>query len=369
MEVRRISQSQSRFLKSVNQKLATDTTLQSEDVIYVMGDFDRIHQIAQELDLYIIDSHTTEESGKNKENSLDFYDIGIAEILLMPNSRLINQSVKDAGFRDKYNLNVLGIRRKKEYILHDIKDEKIHSGDVLLVQGTWNDIARLSEDQSEWVVLGQPLTEAAKVTLDYKAPVAATIMVLMIAAMMFDFIPIAPVTAVMIAGLLMVLTGCFRNVESAYKTINWESIVLIAAMLPMSLALEKTGASKVISHSLVTGLGQYGPVILLAGVYFTTSLMTDVYQQYSYSSITRSHRNAIGYRNRSKPLSFPICCNRCSKHVFCISVLHTSERISNAGRTIYIYGLCESRIASSDYYRSYHDLYPASYFSVLNPYF
>lgn len=274
LEVRRISQSQSRFLKSVNQKLATDTTLQSEDVIYVMGDFNRIHQIAQELDLYIIDSHTTEESGKNKENSLDFYDIGIAEILLMPNSRLINQSVKDAGFRDKYNLNVLGIRRKKEYILHDIKDEKIHSGDVLLVQGTWNDIARLSEDQSEWVVLGQPLTEAAKVTLDYKAPVAATIMVLMIAAMMFDFIPIAPVTAVMIAGLLMVLTGCFRNVESAYKTINWESIVLIAAMLPMSLALEKTGASKVISHSLVTGLGQYGPVILLAGVYFTTSLMT-----------------------------------------------------------------------------------------------
>ena len=274
LEVRRISQSQSRFLKSVNQKLATDTTLQSEDVIYVMGDFNRIHQIAQELDLYIIDSHTTEESGKNKENSLDFYDIGIAEILLMPNSRLINQSVKDAGFRDKYNLNVLGIRRKKEYILQDIKDEKIHSGDVLLVQGTWNDIARLSEDQSEWVVLGQPLTEAAKVTLDYKAPVAAAIMVLMIAAMMFDFIPIAPVTAVMIAGLLMVLTGCFRNVESAYKTINWESIVLIAAMLPMSLALEKTGASKVISHSLVTGLGQYGPVILLAGVYFTTSLMT-----------------------------------------------------------------------------------------------
>ncbi|WP_455498805.1 SLC13 family permease [Coprobacter sp.] len=274
LEVRRISQSQSRFLKSVSQKLATDTTLQNEDVIYVMGDFDRVQQIAQDMNLYIIDSHTTEESGKHKENSLDFYDIGIAEILLMPNSRLINQIVKNAGFRDKYNLNVLAIRRKKEYILHDVKDEKIHSGDVLLVQGTWNDIARLSEDQSEWVVLGQPLAEAAKVTLDYKAPVAAIIMILMIAAMMFDFIPIAPVTAVMIAGLLMVLTGCFRNVEAAYKTINWESIVLIAAMLPMSSALEKTGASEMISHSLVTGLGQYGPIVLLAGVYFTTSLMT-----------------------------------------------------------------------------------------------
>ena len=78
----------------------------------------------------------------------------------------------------------------------------------------------------------------------------------------------------MIAGILMVLTGCFRNVEAAYKTINWESIVLIAAMLPMSLALEKTGASEYISNSLVSELGTYGPLALMAGIYFTTSLMT-----------------------------------------------------------------------------------------------
>lgn len=96
----------------------------------------------------------------------------------------------------------------------------------------------------------------------------------MIMAMVFDFIPIAPVTAIMIAAVLMVLTGCFRNVEAAYKTINWESIVLIAAMLPMSMALEKTGVSEYISNSLVSGLGVYGPIALLAGIYFTTSLLT-----------------------------------------------------------------------------------------------
>ncbi len=67
----------------------------------------------------------------------------------------------------------------------------MHSGDALLVQGTWKDIARLNEVQSEWVV-GQPLAEAAKVTLDHKAPIAATIMILMIIAMVFDFIPVAP---------------------------------------------------------------------------------------------------------------------------------------------------------------------------------
>lgn len=150
----------------------------------------------------------------------------------------------------------------------------MHSGDILLIQGTWDSIARMSHKQSQWVVLGQPVEEASKVTLDYKAPVAALIMICMIAAMVFDFIPIPPVAAVLIAAILMVLTGCFRNVEDAYKTINWESIVLIAAMLPMSLALEKTGASNLISEKLVSGLGDYGPLVLMAGIYFTTSLLT-----------------------------------------------------------------------------------------------
>ena len=159
--------------------------------------------------------------------------------------------------------------------MNHLPGEKLHSGDVLLVQGTWSNIARLNNEDERWVVLGQPLKEAAKVTLDYKAPVAAAIMLVMIAMMVFDFIPVEPVTAVMIAAVLMVLAGCFRNVEAAYKTINWESIVLIAAMMPMSVALEKTGASTMISHSLVNGLaGVAGPVGLLAGIYFTTSLLT-----------------------------------------------------------------------------------------------
>ena len=151
---------------------------------------------------------------------------------------------------------------------------KIMSGDVLLVQGVWNDIARLTSEDEQWVVLGQPLAEAAKVTLDYKAPVAAAVMVAMVAMMVFDFIPVAPVTAVLIAAVLMILTGCFRTVEAAYKTINWESIVLIAAMMPMSVALTNTGASALVSQSLVNALGTFGPYALLAGIYFTTSLLT-----------------------------------------------------------------------------------------------
>ena len=277
IEVRRNKNesAQSRILKgnAPQQITSPHIKLQVDDVLYVRGTAELVEQFAIAYQLEAQMNNASQEKDKEGK-SLDFYDIGIAEIVLMPSSKLINQTVQECGFRAKFNVNVLGIRRNNEYIWHNLGEERMHSGDVLLVQGTWANIDRLSHDDTEWVVLGQPLAEAAKVTLDYKAPIAAAIMVLMVCMMVFDFIPVAPVTAVIIAGLLMVLSGCFRNVEAAYKTINWESIVLIAAMMPMSMALEKTGASEYISNTLVSGLGVYGPFALMAGIYFTTSLMT-----------------------------------------------------------------------------------------------
>jgi len=272
LEVRRENKTKQGLIRSVNQKLAgPKTVIQIGDIIYLTGEKAQADRFAADYKLRTAGRQAADAVGGNH---LDFYDIGIAEIVLLPNSRLVNRQVKESGFRSKYGINVVGIRRKGEYIMDDLANISLHGGDVLLVQGAWANISRLGNEDDHWVVLGQPLEQAAKVTLDYKAPVAAAIMLLMIAMMVFDFIPIAPVTAVMIAGVLMVLTGCFRNVEAAYKTINWESIVLIAAMLPMSVALSKTGASAAISHSLVSGLGTYGPFVLLAGIYFTTSLLT-----------------------------------------------------------------------------------------------
>ena len=273
LEVRRQSASQNRFLQTVKQLSTPDTELKGNDVIYISGQVEQIEKFANDYHLVLMDGHTPEES-QAIDASLAFYDIGIAEILVMSSSTLVNMTIKKAGFRDKYNVNVLGIRRKKEYLLKDLGNERIHDGDILLVQGDWKDIARLSDENENWVVLGQPLQEAAKVTLDYKAPLAALIMILMVATMVFDFIPIEPVTAVMIAAVLTIVTGCLRSVEAAYKTINWETVVLFAAMMPMSTALEKTGISAYISTSLVDMLGTFGPFALLAGIYFTTSLMT-----------------------------------------------------------------------------------------------
>ena len=273
-EIRRKEATQNRFLKGITQQMADpDSVIELGDILYVTGEQEGVKRFSEEAKLEILENTDADKKNSYK-HSLDFYDIGVAEVVVMQSSNLINSTIRDSEFRAKYSLNVLGIRRKTNYILKDFADERIHTGDVLLVQGPWENIARLGSEENDWVVLGRPLEEAAKVPLDYKAPVAAAIMVLMVVMMVFDFIPVAPVTAVMIAGVLMVLTGCFRNVEAAYKSIIWESFVLIAAMMPMSLALEKTGASEYLSNTLVSGLGGFGPHVLLAGIYFTTSLMT-----------------------------------------------------------------------------------------------
>ncbi len=274
LELRR-STGQNRFVRTVNQQLAApDLVLKQGDVLYLSGDPERIEKFVEDYSLRLLDKHTDEIDGSSSNASLDFFDIGVAEILIMPSSSMINRTIIEAGFRSKFSVNVLGIRRKKDYILNDLGGQKIHDGDVLLVQGAWKDIARLKNESSNWVVLGEPLQDAAKVTLDYKAPVAAAIMIGMIVMMVVDSIPVAPVTSVLLAAVLMVITGCVRNVEAAYKTINWQTIVLFAAMLPMSIALEKTGVSEMISGSIVTGLGGSGPRLLLAGIYAVTSLMT-----------------------------------------------------------------------------------------------
>ena len=264
IEIRNEKKSRLGLVKDVSQNMAkSSSTIQVHDTLYIIGEEEMMKRFASDYGLR-----------KMKDVKIDFYDLGLTEIVVMPTSNFAGLRIGDANLRKRFGINVLGVKRGDEYITDNLIATKLHVGDMLLVQGEWTNLAHLATDTSNWVVIDQPEKTADKVLLDYKAPVAAAIMLLMIAMMVFDFIPVAPVTAVIIAGLLTVFAGCFRNVEAAYKTINWESIVLIAAMMPMSTALEKTGASALVSQGLVESLGSMGPTALLAGIYFTTSLMT-----------------------------------------------------------------------------------------------
>ena len=270
IEIRRKTSAKNQFLKTINQEIAgPSTVVQEGDILYVTGPFDQVRRFAEEWGLTLLD-HRAQEVQSLAENYATA-DVGIAEVMLTPGSRLIGKQVKQSGFREKYRVNILGIRRHPQLLLQNLKEERMRLGDALLVQGAWKDIALLAADQ-DVVVIGQPLEEARKVTMDNKAPIAAGILLLMIVLLVTEWVP--AVAAVLLAAVLTVAFNCVRGMEEAYKTINWESVVLIGAMIPVSTAAEKTGLAEWLSHALVQSLGQFGPLPLLAGIYFATSVLT-----------------------------------------------------------------------------------------------
>lgn len=262
-----ISEKKSVFNKKIIEELAgPNSVILPEAVLHCHGDSNDLNRFVEENKL-IFDK-------EDKTEPLNFQESGIAEAYILPTSDLINKTILESKFREQYGLSVLGIKRKDQYRMSQIKDSKLHSGDALLIQGTWEQISALEDRFEDLVLVGQPLKEASKVTLDQKAPITAIIMGLMIVAMVTNIVP--PVVAVMCAALAIIVTGCLKNMEEAYDSINWGSILLIAAMMPMATAFEKTGVTELISGALTSNLGDLGPYALLAGVYFCTSVLTMV---------------------------------------------------------------------------------------------
>lgn len=268
LEVRRANRTV--FSSNIQESVSADTILQADDTFYVLGHREQVEKFAADHNLSVYEDEEREGKGK-----LDFYEIGLAEVLISPDSSLINRPLRKANFKERFGVTVLAIKRQGKYLFDNVLDNVVKNGDMILVHGEWKGIESMAKKNREWIVIGSPTEDAESVALDHKAPLAAAIMLLMVLFMVFaDHIGVKPVAVVIIAGLLMVLTRCVRSVDAAYKMIGWESIVLIAAMMPMSTALSKTGISAWIATSLVEGLHAYGPIAAMAGVYVVTSVLS-----------------------------------------------------------------------------------------------
>ena len=330
LEIRRKSSSKNPFFKTLSHEWAgPETVIQQNDILYLQGSFDQVKRLAEELHLRLLDHLVAEQVSTFNLEKLVSPDIGIAEVLLTPNSSLINRPIKECQFREKYRLNILGIYRKGSYILTNLKDETIRFGDALLVQGAWQDIARLARETTDVVVVGQPLEEAAQVPLDKKAPLAAAILLFMLGMLALEIVP--AVVAVMIAAVLMVLSGCLRSMEEAYRNISWESIVLIGGMIPLSTALEKTGAAQMVSEAMIAAwcLGSRGAV----GRYVFARLRLDVvHQQYGHCRAVCAHCRRDGAGDGSQSVSVFVCRRPRRQHGFCHTGGHTDQYVGGAGR-------------------------------------
>ncbi|MEZ7170507.1 SLC13 family permease [Sporosarcina sp. OR05] len=240
-----------------------NSVIQERDRLYIQGSAANLEKFIQAFGL-------VREEATSETEELVSKQLGIAEVLLTPHSKLINETVRSINFREKYNLNILGINRQGEFVVKDMSKQKLRFGDAILVQGAWDSIELLSKETRNVVVIGQPKEHASVASASGKAAIAGGIMALIVLLMVLEVFP--AVISVLIGAALMILTGCVRNMDDAYGQINWESILLIGAMLPMATALENTGGMVLLSEGIIQLLGGVGPMGVLAGIFFLTML-------------------------------------------------------------------------------------------------
>ncbi|MEH7224465.1 SLC13 family permease [Bacillus sp. JJ1566] len=257
-----------RILPLTYQEMAgPNSILNANDILFVQGSFDKANQFANENGLTVIKE-------KSEADYLVSKELGMVEVLLTPHSSFVNKTIASIDFREKYNLNVIGINRKGNYVFSNMLKYPLRFGDALLVQGAWDDIELLSKEIQDVVVVGQPREYASKASANGKAPIAGAIMLFMVLLMIFEIFP--AVISVIIGAVLMIITGCLRNMDDAYSEMNFESIVIIAAMLPMATALEKTGGMELISNGITDLFGGFGAIGVLIAVYWLTIIFGQV---------------------------------------------------------------------------------------------
>ncbi|HET6266322.1 MAG TPA: SLC13 family permease [Acidobacteriota bacterium] len=244
---------------------APDTILHTGDVLTLEGSLDEFKQRDVEPYLEIFPQKDFRES------DLESAGIIVAEIVLTPRSSLIGKTLQEVNFREKYNYSVLAIWREGRPIRRGMSTTRLEFGDALLIQGPR---ARLRILRSEPDML--LLSEEEETTPTARPGRLWFSVSIMTAAIVVAALGIMPTSqAMLIGGILMVLFGCL-TADEAYAAIEWKSVVLVAGMLSMGLALTKTGIATVLSDQLIAGLGPYGHRAVLAGFFVIGALLTQV---------------------------------------------------------------------------------------------
>ena len=236
---------------------APDAVIQAEDVLIVEGqreDLLKIKDIAgMEIrpDVKLYDP-TAEE------------DVQLAEVLLMPGSRLIGHTLKDYGFYERHGLQVLATNSQGHTRHRKLSEAWLRVGDMLLVQGTRNQIGAL-RNHPGFRVLGA--VEESRLNRKL-APLAVIIFLGTLVVATLKILPVA--VAVLLGALLVLVTRCITP-EEAYREIEWKALVLIACMLALGTAMEHTGTAQWVASGLVARTESLG-VTWILGLFFALTV-------------------------------------------------------------------------------------------------
>nr|WP_211248422.1 SLC13 family permease [Desulfobulbus elongatus] len=242
-----------------------DTVLEAQDVLFVSTNNPKI-----DINALCRENHLLELPFPDAYLSDISHSIGMAELIIPPNSKLIGKTVLESGFRTEYDLAVIGLKRNQQAWADLIREAKFAVGDVVLVGGSWHAIRKVHQsDHRDLIVMNMPLELENAVPVHAKAPFALGILALVVGLMVWGVIP--NVQAALIGCLMLGLCKCI-DMSSAYRSIHWQSLILIVGMLPFSLALERTGGIE-LAAGILGRLGGLDPRIMLAALFSVTALL------------------------------------------------------------------------------------------------
>ena len=189
--------------------------------------------------------------------------------MLSPHTTLVGKTLREINFRAKYGLSVLAIWRGGSAYRSNLRDMALRFGDALLLYGPRQRL-RMLGSEPDFLVLTEEAQEAPK---SKKMPIALLIMALVLLPVILGWVSIA-VSAV-VGVVLMILTRCL-SMEEAYRYIEWKAVFLIAGMLPLGIAMEKTGAARFLAEVMLSMIGDLGPVAVMAGLFILAALASQI---------------------------------------------------------------------------------------------
>lgn len=236
------------------------TRLQAGDVLYLQAREDQVEPLRQ---------HGLEVSAHAPPANLSEENIRLFEVVLSPRSTALGKTLREIKFREKFGLSVVAIWREGRPRRVGVGTLPLQGGDALLVLGPTRR-AQMLQAEPDFIVLSDTIEEDVRRS---KAGWAAAIMIATLVLSAVGIVQIAE--AMLVGGLAMVLVGVL-TMDEAYAAIQWRVIFFIAGMLPLGLALSKTGAAAFLSNLIVSSFGGLGPLVVLGGLIALTIVLTQV---------------------------------------------------------------------------------------------
>ena len=239
------------------------------DIITVKGETEAINRLMITFRLGLL---PLEPIADELKHNLINQEVGMTEVLVTPKSFLVGRTITLGNYFKRFGVQLLGASRNNKPYLE--KEIVVRAGDGFIIRGTWEDIDNLKSQHENLVICGSPEGMAKNVeNLTSKSFIALGALVIMILLLVFNIVP-GSIAALISAG-IVVLAGCIP-ISKAYNAVSWTSVIMIGAMIPMGMALQKTGAAQIAANSLVTSLGSIHPIMLLGGVFLLTTGLSQV---------------------------------------------------------------------------------------------